>query len=131
MATQANSFCQKCKDCQLHKPRKRKYGQLPPKNVGELTPWATVHIDLIGPYTINTKQFQPDGTIKEVELHLTCMTMIDPATGWFEIVEVPSLVIEDLQNKSFRETIDKTSARLVDYLIKRGFQDIQDQKGSF
>ena len=112
MAAQENSFCQKCKDCQLHKPRKRKCGQLPPKNVGELTPWMTVHTDLIGPYTITTKQFQPDGTIKEVDLHLTCMTMIDPATGWFEIVEVTSFIIEDLQNKSFRETIDKTSARI-------------------
>ena len=84
--------------------------------------------DLIGPYTINTKKFQPDGTIKEVELHLTCMTMIDPATGWFEIVEIPSFIIEDMQNKSFRETIDKHWPGSVDYLIKRGFQDIQDQK---
>ena len=53
----------------------------------------TVYTDLIGPYTITTKHFQPDGAIKEVELQLTCMTMIDPATGWFEIVEVPSFII--------------------------------------
>ena len=108
MATQANNFCQKCKGCQLHKPRKRKYGQLPPKNVGELTPWSTVHIDLIGPYTVTTQQNQPGGTSQEVELHLTCMTMLDPATGWFEIAEVPNFIVEDMKRKEFRETMDKS-----------------------
>jgi len=77
-----------------------------------LTPWQTVHTDLIGPYTITAKQIQPDGTTKEKEFHLTCMTMIDPVTGWFEIVEVPNFIIEDIKNKQFRETIDKTSARI-------------------
>ena len=68
MSSQANNFCQKCKECQQHKPRKRKYGQLPPKNIGELVPWETVHTDLIGPYTITTNQLQPGGKVKEVEL---------------------------------------------------------------
>ena len=81
MATQANSFCQKCNGCQWNKPCKRKCGQLPPKNVGELTPWSTVNIDLIGPYTITTQQNQPEGKVKEVDLHLACMAMLDPATG--------------------------------------------------
>ena len=112
MATQANNFCQKCKGCQLHKPHKRKYGQLPLKNVGELTPWSTVHIDLIGPYTVTTQQNQPGGTSQEVELHLTCMTMLDPATGWFEIAEVPNFIVEDMKRKEFRETMDKSSARI-------------------
>ena len=101
MASQANNFCQKCRECQLYKSRKRKYGELPPKNIGELTPWQTVHTDLIGPYTITAKQIQPDGTTKEKEFHLTCMTMIDPVTGWFEIVEVPNFIIEDIKNKQF------------------------------
>ena len=52
-------------------------------------PWRTVHIDLIGPYSITVKQSQPEGIIKEIELELTVMTMVDPATGWFEIIEVP------------------------------------------
>ena len=112
MANQCNIFCRKCSDCQKHKPRKRKYGQLPPKNVGELVPWDTVHTDLIGPYTILAKQFQPDGTIIDVELSLTCMTMIDPVTGWFEIVEVPSFIIDDIKNKTTQEAIDKSSARI-------------------
>ena len=78
----------------------------------ELVPWSTVHTDLIGPYSIKTKQFQPDGSIIEVNLQLTCMTMIDRVTGWFEIVEVPNYIVEDLQNKTTRESVDKTSARL-------------------
>ena len=52
-------------------------------------PWDTVHTDLIGPYTVTTNQYQVDGSVKEVTLQLTCMTMLDPVTGWFEIVEVP------------------------------------------
>ena len=39
-------------------------------------------MDLIGSYTIKAK----DRTI----LDFMCLTMIDPATGWFEIVELPN-----------------------------------------
>ena len=112
MATQCNNLCKKCSVCQQFKSRKRKYGQLPPRNVGELVPWDTVHVDLIGPYSLTAKQFQPQGKILEVELRLTCMTMIDPVTGWFEIVEVPNYIVEDIENKTTRETVDKTSARI-------------------
>ena len=55
----------------------------------ELVPWQTVHADLIGPYSITAKQYQTDGSIIDKELSLTCMAMIDPVIGWFEIVEVP------------------------------------------
>ena len=57
-----------------------------------------MHTDLIGPYSITAKQTQPGGEIKEVDLHLTAMTMVDPATGWFEIVEVPYYNIKDVVN---------------------------------
>jgi transposase InsO family protein len=112
MSTQTLNFCQKCNECQLHKSRKRKYGQLPPKNVGELEPWKTVHTDLIGPYSINTKQFQTDGSIVEKEFHLTCMTIVDPATGWFEIVEIPHYIIKDIKKGTTHNTVDKSSARI-------------------
>jgi hypothetical protein len=59
------------------------YGLLPPKEIGELKPWHTVHVDLIGPYTVTAKQQQPAKKIVSTELKLTCMTFIDPATGWF------------------------------------------------
>ena len=41
-----------------------------------------LRVDLIGPYTIK----QPNGN----KLQLWCVTMIDPATGWFEMAEIPS-----------------------------------------
>ena len=38
-------------------------------------------MDLIGPYTLKGN----DGT----EIDFMCLTMIDPASSWFEIVELP------------------------------------------
>jgi hypothetical protein len=43
-------------------------------------PWEALHVDLIGLYTIKGK----DGT----EIDFMCLTMIDPASRWFEIVEL-------------------------------------------
>ena len=112
MTSQAENFCKKCKDCQFTKPQRRKYGHVPPKNVGKLVPWQTVHVDLIGPYSISTKQQQTDDTVIDKTFQLTCMTMIDPVTGWFEIVEVPNYIIKDLKKKISQQTIDKSSARI-------------------
>ena len=96
MTTQCNTFCQKCPDCQKFKSRKRKYGHIPPKNVGTLTPWDTVHVDIIGPYSIMAKQDQPDGLIQARTL--TCMTMLNLVSGWFEITEVPRFIVDDIKN---------------------------------
>ena len=74
-------------------------------------PWRTVHIDLIGLYSITAKQTQPRGEIKEIELRLTAMTMVDPATGWFEIVEIPYYNTEDVTNNK-DNYVDKSSARI-------------------
>ncbi|MCP4748121.1 MAG: hypothetical protein GY874_18600, partial [Desulfobacteraceae bacterium] len=70
-----------CKLCQIGKTRKRKYGKLPAKNA-IIEPWKSVCVNLVGPYTLKGK----DGTI----LDFMCLTMIDPATAWFEIVELPN-----------------------------------------
>ena len=45
------------------------------------TPWEALCVDLIGPYTLKGK----DKTV----IDFMCITMIDPATSWFEIVELP------------------------------------------
>jgi hypothetical protein len=63
-----------------YKGQKKKYGHLPVKDV-EAHPWQTLCVDLIGPYTVRTK----NGT---QSLH--AMTMFDPATSWFEVVEIPN-----------------------------------------
>ena len=75
--------CKNCVQCQLNKPTFRAMGHLPPKAVEE-TPWERLCIDLIGPYQIDGSR----GRSTERMLH--CLTMIDPATGWFEISEIPA-----------------------------------------
>ena len=57
----------------------------------EIIPWHTLCIDLIGPYKIGNAK-------KKNETILHCLTMIDPATGWFEIAEVPSARADDVIN---------------------------------
>ena len=109
LSNQAKQFVKMCKICQQHK-RKRKYRHVPVKTIDDLVPWRTVHTDLIGPYSITAKQTQPGRKIKEVELQLTAMTMVDPAMGWFEIVEVPYYNIEDIVNDK-DNYIYKSSAR--------------------
>ncbi len=83
--------CETCPLCQLTKRKNLKFAFLPPKEP-ETIPWHTLCIDLIGPYKVGVpyvyekgKKGQPDKK-KQRELH--CLTMIDPATGWFEIVAI-------------------------------------------
>ena len=90
LKTAVNNLCGKCDICQRTKPKTIKYGKLPPKENPEVIPWHTVCIDLIGPYTIGTNK------TNEVKLH--CLTMIDPATGWFEIIEVPNKRTDEISN---------------------------------
>ena len=88
LTSQVKRCCKYCSICQKLKKKQKKYGYLPPKEA-EDKPWEIVCVDLIGPYTVKT----PSG-----HKSLTTMTMIDPATSWFEITVVP----ED----------DKSSARV-------------------
>jgi len=81
-------ICGRCPQCQLAKPKKNKYGLLPEKDA-EIIPWECVCIDLIGPYEIGKGK-------NKIILH--CLTMIDPATGWFEIAEIPSKRADDIAN---------------------------------
>ena len=76
------SYVKKCKTCQINKRRQRKYGKLPAK-LAITTPWEALCVDLIGPYTLKGKD--------KSQIDFMCLTMIDPATGWFEIVELPVL----------------------------------------
>ena len=67
-----------------------------------MTPWNRVHIDLIGPYTVKVKHTQLGGTMKEFDLHLTCITLIDPSTGWLEIHISPLLRLQRSQNRQHK-----------------------------
>ncbi len=59
-----------------------KYGHVPPKLV-VMTPRRALCVDLVGPYTLKGK----DGSSTD----FMCLTMINPATSWFEIVELPTV----------------------------------------
>ena len=76
-----------------------------------------MYIDLIEQYSITAKQIQPEGATKEIGLKLTTMTMVDPAIGWFEIVEVPYCNIVNVKNDE-QAYIDKNSARISRIFIK-------------
>ena len=52
--------------------------------------WDTLCIDLIGPYTVKE--------IGKKKWTLHCLTMIDPATEWFEIAEIPSKQADQVAN---------------------------------
>jgi len=89
--------CGQCAICQKTKREDRKYGLLPVKPEPDVIPWHTLCIDLIGPYKIGqdkTKRVKDKTTGKwkviviEAAPVLYCLTMIDPATGWFEIVQI-------------------------------------------
>ena len=89
-------MCKKRATCQIAKTTNQKYGKLPPKQA-ETNPWETICVDLIGPYTIPRKEKNP--------LKLWCLTMIDPATGWFEMAQIPN----------------KTDAEIADITAKTWF----------
>ncbi len=74
------SHVKKSHSCQVNKMEMHKYGKLPSK-LAITTPWEAVCVDLFEPYTFKGK----DGT----QIDLMCVTMIDPTTSWFEIMELP------------------------------------------
>ena len=79
MRQQIETHVKKCPLCQLNKKPRKKYGKLPTKEVEPAIPWNRVNVDMIGPLTVKT----PKG-----KFYLRALTMIDPATSWFEIKDV-------------------------------------------
>ena len=49
-----------------------------------------VHVYLIGPYIKSIIQQHIGGTLIRNNSSLTFMKMVDPTTGWFVIVEIPT-----------------------------------------
>ena len=76
MREQITRYVKTCPSCQRNKRKQKKYGLLPAKEA-ESIPWDKLCVDLIGPYKIRRKG--------KKDLVCRCVTMIDPATGWFEI----------------------------------------------
>ena len=80
MQNTVQKYVKNCHKCQVNKRHKHKYGKLPTKLVIR-NPWEALCVDLIGPYTLKGKD--------KTEIDFMCLTMIDPATSWLEIVELP------------------------------------------
>ena len=53
MRTTIRAITKACRTCQVNKKRKIKYGHLPLKSV-IMTPWTTLCVDLVSPYTLTT-----------------------------------------------------------------------------
>ena len=90
MRNTITTVCRACNICKRLKAKNKKYGHLPPKQVPETIPWHTLCIDLIGPYKFGKGKH-------EAKLH--ALTMIDPATGWFEIEEIDTKSADEVVNK--------------------------------
>ena len=69
-------------------------------------------MDVLGPYNNSIRQQQPGGAIIKNNFSITCMTMIDPATSWFEISEIPTYNLDEVAGSN-DEYIDKLSARVI------------------
>jgi hypothetical protein len=106
MTVHISEYAKRYDCCQKGKPKGKKYRHLPPK-IAEIQPWRYVCVDLIGFYTLKDRK----GNI----LDFMCLTMIDPATGWFEIVELPLVSVEVKRGeggKITKDILDKSSAQV-------------------
>ncbi len=108
--TSIQSLIKSCRACQVNKKWKLKYGHPPPKSIITV-PWRALCVDLIGPYTLKGK----DGTI----IDFMALTMIDPATSWFKIVELPLIhrlktsAVDGKESSIVDEIFNKTSEHIA------------------
>ena len=68
-------------------------------------------MDLIGPYSKSIRQRQPGGTVIRNNNSLNCMAVIDLATGWFDIVKIPTFDLEEVTLGNYEYT-EKSFARV-------------------
>jgi hypothetical protein len=123
MRNTIRKYVKSCRSCQLNKRQSHKYGHVPPKLV-ITTPWKGLCVNLVGPYTLNGK----DGS----SIDFMCLTMINPATSWFKIVELPTVRITVSKGGKGKKTtcldytkdaviFDKTSAQISNLVYKCWF----------
>ena len=103
MAKDVERYVRKCPQCQKGKRKNKKYVKLSEKQVITV-PWQVLCTDCIGPYSVKDKNGKT--------YQFMCVTMIDPATSWFEIKEIPVVKITDPKSKEETQVFDKTSSRI-------------------
>jgi hypothetical protein len=115
MRTTIRSITKSCKSCQINKRWSQKYGHLPPKTVYTI-PRECLCVDLIGPYTLKGKD--------DSKIDFMALTIINPASSWFEIAELP--VVKGLRGQTVYgkelliadEIFDKISERIAKLVNK-------------
>ncbi len=111
MRTTIQSITKFCRTCQINKRQKLKYIHLPPKTVIS-NPWECLCVNLIGPYTLKGKD--------NLQIDFMALTMIDPASSWFEIVELPVVTRSRRQTVNGNELLpaDKIFDKTSDHIAK-------------
>jgi hypothetical protein len=115
MRTTIRFIKKSCKTCQINKKRSLKYGHLPSKIV-LCVPWEALCVDLIGPYTLKGK----DGSA----IDFMALTMIDPASSWLEVMELPTITrvttkkVNGKERTIEEEIFDKSSDRISSLVNK-------------
>jgi hypothetical protein len=102
LRTDVLAICKRCDICQRTKKGLIKYGKLPVKKNEQLIPWHTLCIDLIGPYKIGDdikKKVKGKIVIVREAPTLWCLTMIDPATNWFEVAQIHDKTSAEVANE--------------------------------
>jgi hypothetical protein len=112
MRTTIRKYIKSCRSCQVNKRHSQSYGHLPPKLV-ITTPLKAICVDLIGPYTLKGK----DGS----SIDFMCLTMINPATSWLDIVELPTVATFAKDTKVAAPYFDKSSAQFSNLVYKTWF----------
>jgi hypothetical protein len=79
MRTTIWSLTKSCRSCQINKRRSQNMGTSHQRP--SIIPWECLCVDLIGPYTLKGKD--------NLQIDFMALTMIYPASSWFEIAELP------------------------------------------
>ncbi len=109
MRNTIRSKTKSCKTCQVNKKHTQKYAHLPPKIVIS-TPWEALCVNLVSPYTLKGK----DG----LWIDFMALTMIDPASSWFKVVELPTIMqlmtkkVNGIERTVREEIFDKSSDQI-------------------
>ncbi len=83
------TYVKTCAVCQEYKiTATKKYGKIPLPRSITIKPWEEVHVDMIGPWTVQFTLTNQPGTTKLEQL--LALTIIDKGTGWPEFVATQS-----------------------------------------
>ena len=82
-----------CDPCQRNKLPGKGYGELPPRNAAQ-TAWQEIAVDLIGPWTIQSRG---------QEIQFYALTIIDTVTNFCEIVQIHEKTADHVASQ-FRDT---------------------------